>query len=253
MLIVLCAVIAAALVLWSVAALTGDTFLGALDKLFNRGFMPSLGATATLAGVLLFGFLSSFHCIGMCGGLIISVSAGTDDKGRVAGRNLSYHATRVAACTAIGAGVGAIGSFLILNRFILALLPLVCGIILSVQGLKMLGLLRFLSVGASPAGLPARVQRQLGKGSAPVAGLLTALLPCGVLQMAQILALNSGSPVQGALIMLAFSLGTVPVLFGFGMAAGTLTIVDRQWFLRIAAVIVLYFAVKMTIKGVGLL
>jgi len=47
-------------------------------------------------------------------------------------------------------------------------------------------------------------------------GLLNGFMPCGPLQAMQIYALSTGSPVTGALSMLLFSLGTVPLTFSFG-------------------------------------
>lgn len=54
---------------------------------------------------------------------------------------------------------------------------------------------------------------------APVVGALTFFLPCGFTQSMQLLALGSGSPVQGGIIMAAFALGTLPVLLAVGLGS----------------------------------
>lgn len=50
-------------------------------------------------------------------------------------------------------------------------------------------------------------------------GLLTVLIPCGTTQAMAILAVSSGSPVYGALIMGAFTLGTTPTFLFLGVLA----------------------------------
>jgi len=70
------------------------------------------------------------------------------------------------------------------------------------------------------AGLIYRERQRGNKGPFTV-GLLNGLMPCGPLQAMQIYALSTGNPLKGALSMLLFSLGTVPLMFGLG-ALGSL-------------------------------
>ena len=44
-------------------------------------------------------------------------------------------------------------------------------------------------------------------------GALTALIPCGVTQAMMAMAVSTSSPMQGALILSGFTLGTMPVFF----------------------------------------
>ena len=67
-----------------------------------------------------------------------------------------------------------------------------------------------------PKGIAARVQKRKIGSNAFVVGLLNGFMPCGPLQSMQIVALASGSPVNGAMSMLMFSLGTVPLMLGLG-------------------------------------
>ena len=53
-------------------------------------------------------------------------------------------------------------------------------------------------------------------------GSLTVLIPCGITQGMMILAVSSGNPVTGALIMFSFILGTSPVFFALGIATSQL-------------------------------
>lgn len=73
-------------------------------------------------------------------------------------------------------------------------------------------------------------------------GLLTIFIPCGVTQAMEILAISSGSPLQGALIMGSFVLGTSPVFVLIGVATAKLSEVWRVYFLRSAAILLIGMA-----------
>ncbi len=70
-------------------------------------------------------------------------------------------------------------------------------------------------------------------------GFLTVLIPCGVTQAMEVLAVTSSSAVQGGLIMGSFVLGTIPVFMFIGIATSRLTETWRVYFLRAAAVLLL--------------
>jgi sulfite exporter TauE/SafE len=53
-------------------------------------------------------------------------------------------------------------------------------------------------------------------------GFLTIFIPCGVTQAMEVIAINTGSPLQGALILLAFVLGTSPLFALLGIATAKL-------------------------------
>lgn len=73
-------------------------------------------------------------------------------------------------------------------------------------------------------------------------GFLTILIPCGVTQAMEILAISSGSPIQGALIMGTFVLGTAPMFVLIGIATAKLSEVWRVYFLRTAAILLIAMA-----------
>lgn len=70
-------------------------------------------------------------------------------------------------------------------------------------------------------------------------GFLTVLIPCGVTQAMEVLAITSGSPIQGALIMGSFVLGTVPMFVVIGLATARLSETWRATFLRAAALLLI--------------
>ena len=73
-------------------------------------------------------------------------------------------------------------------------------------------------------------------------GFLTIFVPCGVTQAMEVVAISSGSPIQGALIMFAFVLGTSPLFALLGIATAKLTEGWYQKFTRVAAILLLLMA-----------
>jgi sulfite exporter TauE/SafE len=229
--------------------LSGDNPLRFLYRLFTMDYIPKLETGATLITVAVFGFLTSFHCIGMCGGVILSQCAGREKGG--AAQGLLYNAGRIVSCTLVGFLAGLLGQVFSLNGHLKALVPLVLAAVMLVMGLQMLGLLRWLG-GRLGIAEPSFLKKLQGKG-AFIVGFATGFMPCGMLQVAQLYALGTGSPLLGALSMLVFAVASSPVLFAFGTLAGSLSVKKRVILMKVAAVIVLLLAFKLLVKGLGLM
>ncbi|MCA9373084.1 sulfite exporter TauE/SafE family protein [Candidatus Woesebacteria bacterium] len=97
---------------------------------------------------------------------------------------------------------------------------------------------RFLSF--QPPKFISRYIRNTSKSQAIFApgllGFLTIFIPCGVTQAMEVLAVNTASPIQGALIMSAFVLGTFPL---FSIIGFVLTKLSESWhsiFNKVAAI-----------------
>ena len=73
-------------------------------------------------------------------------------------------------------------------------------------------------------------------------GLFTVLIPCGVTQAMEVLAVTSGSAINGALIMGTFVLGTSPMFVLIGIATAKLSEVWKVYFLRSAAILLVGMA-----------
>lgn len=75
-----------------------------------------------------------------------------------------------------------------------------------------------------------------------VLGLFTVFLPCVVTQAMEILAISSGSPVSGALIMASFTLGTAPLFVVIGWVTTRLSAAFRRRFTYASALAVVFVA-----------
>ena len=183
--------------------------------------------TVSLFGFLSLGLLGGFgHCVGMCSPFVLFVSRRyvAPDAGRAAAfrAQLWYTAGRVLTYALLGALAGALGGVVQLAGALLGLqraASVVAGAVLVLWALVALSdLVPGLETGGS---LFAKVAARL-KGRVPghpfAIGLFLGLLPCGLLYSAVIAAVARGGPLEGALALTLFGLGTAPALLGLSLA-----------------------------------
>jgi uncharacterized protein len=180
-----------------------------------------LGGVNSPVAAFLAGLITSIHCAGMCGPLACSLmpvrekspSAQTVDGQTVC---TIYHVSRLAGYAALGAVGGALGSAPLgwISQSSLRFVPWVLVFFFVALALRWD---RFLPKLAALGRLSWKIQswgRARSRLAAALAlGLGTPLLPCGPLYFILSLALLSGSAVRGIEFMLAFGLGTVPLLW----------------------------------------
>jgi sulfite exporter TauE/SafE len=212
-----------------------------------------------LLPALLLGLLGSSHCAVMCGGVASVLCGGLVPLGRGARSawlSVAYNLGRIATYAALGAFAGLFGT--VLDRTPLAAgaaatLRLAAGVLLVGAGLYLAGVLpRFATIERAGAPLWRRAQplvrRLLPARTARAAlgvGALWGLLPCGLVYAALGLALASGTAARGALTMLAFGAGTLPVLLAVGALAMRVAraFAVRPWIRRAAGVVVVALGV----------
>lgn len=188
--------------------------------------MPEISLlTAFLAGLL-----GGAHCVGMCGGIVAAMSFQRGGRKQPLGFHLGYNLGRIASYTLAGALAGLIGSAAFLSDNLLPLqkgLYYLAQVILILMGLYLAGLSRaVLWLEKAGGGLWQRLQPLFGRllpirdfPGAVAAGAVWGWLPCGLVYSVLVTALASGRPESGALLMLAFGLGTLPNLLAMGWAA----------------------------------
>lgn len=229
--------------------------------------------------VLLAGVLGSAHCIGMCGPFALAMSAhARGAKGHLL-TQIIYSLGRIFTYMVIGAAAGyggvRLASFAPSVINVPAALALAAGAFLLYQGLGITGVLgrlkHFLwAPGANgnhvpahptPAGtglclggtFVASFLREPGGLNAFLAGLFTGMLPCGLVYGFAALAASSFSVVQGAAIMAAFGIGTVPVMVATGIGGSLLGVTARRFIYQIAAWCVVLAGIISMARGVGYL
>jgi sulfite exporter TauE/SafE len=168
-------------------------------------------ATAFLAGLV-----TSLHCAGMCGPLACALLPTRADDASPQTVSVVYHLTRLAGYGLLGALAGAVGKFplLLLQNRALAYLPWLLVIFFLAVAFRFdQRLPRVPLLGHAYNALLKKLRAGSRLRAAAALGLATPLLPCGPLYFLISLALLSGSATRGAELLLAFGLGTVPLLW----------------------------------------
>ncbi len=162
------------------------------------------------------GLITSLHCAGMCGPLACVLMPAPGDRTDAQTVSTTYQVTRVASYAALGALAGGLGASPLswISDSALRWLPWVLVLFFVAMAFRWD---RFIPRPALLArlslGLHAWMRRQSRVRAAAALGLATPLLPCGPLYFVLALALVSGSALRGVGFMLAFGLGTVPLLW----------------------------------------
>lgn len=180
---------------------------------------------AGFVALFLVGLLGGSHCVGMCGGIVGALSMQAPQGSMALPVQLAYNLGRIASYTAAGLMAGALaqiaGELVPMQRT----LYLLASLMLVAMGIYLLGLTQSLAwlerrgqvVWRRIQPFTARFLPVRGAAQALPLGLLWGWLPCGLVYSALATALASGSALKGALLMLAFGLGTLPNLLLAGM------------------------------------
>ncbi|MDA0265450.1 MAG: sulfite exporter TauE/SafE family protein [Cyanobacteria bacterium] len=188
------------------------------------------------------GFLGSFgHCVGMCGPIAMALSLSNPDHGdQSRGRQVAFHLLlnlgRLLSYALVGAAIGGLGSVLVAGGQMAGVGSMLRRLIVLFTGSLLIGLgLRQVAPGWLPKiplvhPLQGQLHDRLNRAMAQVSqsphwwtpaalGLAWGLIPCGFLYAAQLKAAEATTPEGGALVMVAFGLGTVPMMVGVGISS----------------------------------
>jgi len=178
------------------------------------------------------GLLGGVHCFGMCGGIVgaLTLSTSKEKKASPLIINLGYNIGRISGYIVAGAIVGFLGSSLVdLTGIQTAkqVLAVIASLFMIALGLYLAGIWNGIARIENLGALLWKQIQPLTKRFIPVTsfqqalplGFLWGWLPCGLVYTALIWTLSSGGAIEGALIMLAFGLGTLPNLLAMGVIA----------------------------------
>ncbi|MBL7141928.1 sulfite exporter TauE/SafE family protein [Patescibacteria group bacterium] len=208
--------------------------------------------------IFLIGVLVSFHCIGMCGGLVVAYTsrqhAKEKKKTNFSLPHLQYNVGRMISYTVVGGILGGFGSFFGINPTFTGSIILVAGIFMVLMGLSLMTNFKWLEIIKlrTPFFIAKFLykQRHTRKPKGPfIIGLLNGFMPCGPLQAMQLYALASGSITQGALSMGVYGLGTVPLMFGFGSFISLISQEKIKQVMKFSGLVVIVLGLIMFNRG----
>jgi sulfite exporter TauE/SafE len=204
------------------------------------GWLEMVALAAFMAGVV-----GGVHCAAMCGGIVCLLN-GRQSHNDVPPWHfaLAYNAGRILSYTIAGVLAGSAGQAGLLLRGTIPLqqvLMLAAGLTLCVMALYLAGLSPLLRGLETAGAVLWRQVEPLSRRIFPVdsrcralgLGLIWGWLPCGMVYAVVLLALSTGNPAQGGLVMLAFGLGTLPNMLLMSSAVhrlqGVLKRRDARW------------------------
>jgi len=198
---------------------------------------------------LFMGLAGSAHCIGMCGGFAVLAGSGVAGGSTTRLNLAAWLGGKTLTYAALGMILGGAGD-LVPTSFsgFQSVVVILTALLLVVTGLHMAGLGPSWSLFApSPvSSFVTRMSAAVKKSSTSgrfVLGLLNGLLPCGLVYAALAYSLTYQSALKGATFMVAFGIGTAPVLVMIGLGAGVFSHKYRMVATRVVGWVVVLFGV----------
>jgi sulfite exporter TauE/SafE len=220
-----------------------------------------------LLPVFLVGLAGSVHCVGMCGGIVGALSATAPARPVIriaptpaadsALRVLAYNGGRLSSYMLAGALAGGLangaqalvrlagwqlGFYWMANLMLVALGLYLMDAWRGLAQLEAGGQLLWRRAQSAIAPMMRSVMPVDRPLKAYALGALWGWVPCGMVYSVLLTAMLSGSAIHGAAVMLAFGLGTLPMLGALGLAGARVRAALQRPRVRIASgVLVLSF------------
>lgn len=213
---------------------------------------------ALMLSALVLGLMGSFHCVGMCGPIVLALPLhGNNIQQKIFG-GLLYNTGRTATYAAMGAVFGLLGQGLKLVGF-QQVVSVIMGTVMVVSVLFPALFRNQYDLQKSSFKLIGKLKKTLAEmfsvrsfQSLFFIGLLNGLLPCGLVYIALAGALATGNVVMGIWYMVLFGLGTIPMLLALGVAGNLVSQRIRQRINRLIPIMVVVVGVFFILRGLNL-
>ncbi len=214
----------------------------------------------TYGTAFVIGIIASLStCMAVVGGLLLSMSATFAKDGDKIRPQLMFHGGRIVSFFILGGVIGALGSAFTLNTTATFVLGLAIALVMFILGVNLLDVFPWAKK-LQPS-MPKFIAKhahgvsKLNHTLTPLlVGVATFFLPCGFTQSMQLYTLTTGSFLTGGLTMLAFALGTLPVLALISFSSFSIQKSSKAGiFFKSAGLIVILFAIFNLINGLAVI
>lgn len=192
-------------------------------------------------------------CMALVGGLVLGASARYAEKHPTATGiqkftpHIYFNLGRIVSYFVLGGIIGWAGSIFQLSLSTLGILTIMVGGVMLILGGQLIDIfprLKRISFtlpkGISEAlGIHQKANEEYSDKNSIMAGAMTFFLPCGFTQAMQLYAMSTGSPLQGALTLGVFAIGTAPGLLGIGGLSSVVKGQGAKLFFKTAGVVVI--------------
>ncbi|MCD6069000.1 MAG: sulfite exporter TauE/SafE family protein [Bacteroidetes bacterium] len=204
------------------------------------------------------GFLGSFHCIGMCGPIALSLPVHQKNRTEKILAIFSYNVGRIVTYAAFGLVFGLIGQSFAFFGFqqklsILLGILILLGLIVPQRFVAKSKVMKtfYAGFGKLKNRMAAQFQKR-GIRSFLSIGLLNGLLPCGLVYIAIAGATSTGSIWQSMLFMGLFGAGTIPFMFAISYTSHLITLKARNTIRKAMPLVIGLTAVLLILRGSNL-
>ena len=206
----------------------------------------------------IFGLISSFHCIGMCGPIAMMLPVDQNNQAKKVTQIITYHIGRLTAYATIGLIFGLLGKGILmaglqqkLSIFIGIAMILIILIPQKVVAKYNFSKPIFKFISKVKTALGSQFRNKSYKSFFTI-GLLNGFLPCGMVYVALFGAIAMQSPVYGAFYMILFGLGTVPMMSSVVYLSAFLTLPIRNKIQRVIPYVAVFLGIVFILRGLGL-
>jgi sulfite exporter TauE/SafE len=207
---------------------------------------------------LLFGLISSLHCIGMCGPIAMMLPVDQNNSAKKALQILLYHAGRLTSYATLGLLFGLLGKGLYLagmqQRFSIVLGVLM--ILIAVIPERIFAQYNFSKpiykvIAKVKSSLGSQFKRKTADAFFTI-GVFNGLLPCGLVYAALFGAIAMQNVTLGIAYMLLYGLGTIPLMSAVVYLSSILSMPFRNKLQKLVPLITVIIGVLFVLRGLGL-
>lgn len=206
----------------------------------------------------IFGLISSFHCIGMCGPIAMMLPVDRDNQAKKVTQIITYHLGRLTAYALIGLVFGLVGRGLYLAG-VQQKMSIFIGVAMILVILIPEKVFAQYNFSKPVFVLISKVKSTLGKQfknksykSLFTIGLLNGFLPCGMVYVALFGAIAMQNESYGVLYMILFGLGTVPMMSSVVYLQSFLTVPVRNKIQKAIPYVAVAMGIAFVLRGLGL-
>jgi sulfite exporter TauE/SafE len=204
------------------------------------------------------GLLGSFHCLGMCGPLVLALPVNAQNKAKALSGRLLYNSGRIVTYSLVGLIMGMFGQSLSFVSSQQAL-SLAVGILILMLILLPSQVSQKFNFMSPIARFTSKVKQQFALQFRKktyrayfFTGMLNGLLPCGLVYIALAGTIATGNSVEGMAYMALFGLGTLPMMLAVSFAGQYITLQWRSRLTKLVPVFTIVIACLFILRGLNL-